>query len=82
MPIEMTMLFLQIETLQLAVKGLLPGTNATRELGQFRKEVLFYSLVIPAIQKFQKSANIPETERIDSTFARYYCSRLSLNQGL
>lgn len=72
--------FLQIETLHLVVKAMLPGPVSVKESKKFLKEVHFYSNIVPTLEQFEASANIPETERIDA-FARYFCSRLSLNPG-
>lgn len=73
-------LFLQIETVQLVIKKMLPGPVTIDNANQFSKEVHFYADIIPALEQSEKAANIPESERIDA-FPRYFCSRLSLNSG-
>lgn len=47
----------------------------------FVKEVRFYSDIIPAIQQFERDANVPEEERLD-VFIRCLGSRISLNPGI
>lgn len=44
----------------------------------FAKETHFYSDIIPAIEQFEQSANVPENERIDA-FIPYIGSRFSLD---
>lgn len=72
--------FLQNATQHLVFKAMLPGAISTKRSKQFWKEAHFYSNIIPALERFEEAANVPETERIDA-FARYFCSRLSLNPG-
>lgn len=44
----------------------------------FVKEARFYSNIIPALEQFQETSKVPETDRIDA-FIQCFGARLSLN---
>lgn len=67
--------FFQIETRQLVCKTMI-GPN--QDPKQFLKELHFYSEIIPAIERFERDANVPQTERIDA-FVPYVGSRSSID---
>lgn len=69
-----------MKTMQFVVKTTFAGIISPTQSKQFWNEVHFYSDIIPAIEKFEQSSNIPESDRIDA-FVRYFGSRLSLNNG-
>lgn len=69
----------QIKTLHLVYKTT-PLILNERSTSDFTKEIQFYSVIVPAIQHFEKIENVPKIERIDA-FPRYFGSRLSLNSS-
>lgn len=71
----------QIETLHLVCKTMNSGLVSSKQSIQFSNEMHFYADILPAIQQFEQSKNIPENERIDA-FVRYFGSRLSLNSSM
>lgn len=44
----------------------------------FLKEAQFYTHIIPALELFERQANVPDNEKIDA-FIRCFGCRLSLN---
>lgn len=67
--------FFQIETRQLVCKTMI---SPNQDPNQFLKELHFYSEIIPAIKRFERYANVPQSDRIDA-FVPYVGSRASLD---
>lgn len=69
-----------MEILQFVGKTTFPGQITPTQSKQFWNEMHFYSDIVPAIEQFEQSKNIPETDRVNA-FAQYFGSRLSSDDG-
>lgn len=80
---------MQINKLQTEILHLVVKTPVTHPLLvaifkpslSFVKEARFYSDIIPALQQFEKLADVPEEERLD-VFIEYVGSRISLDPSM
>lgn len=75
------LIYLQSVTFHLVTKTLITDplwNGVLQPYLSFLKEAHFYSDVIPAIEQFERDANVPEAERVNA-FIRFFGCRLSLD---